>query len=130
MLLDPLNFYNFVGVFFNKVAGPQDCNFIKKRLHHRLFPVKFAKVLRTSFLLTEHPRMTASCVYLWILSSFSERFFYRAPPENFLFNVQVAEFQPPDIAKNYSTGAFQAFCKRTRSSYSKGFIYLKSMKIS
>ena len=31
--------------FFNKVAGPQNSNFIKKRLHHRFFPLKFAKFL-------------------------------------------------------------------------------------
>ena len=39
--------------FFNKVAGPQACNFIKMRLEHRCFPVKFAKLLRTPFF-TEH----------------------------------------------------------------------------
>ena len=32
-----------VGVFFNKVADPQNSNFIKKRLQHRFFLVKFAK---------------------------------------------------------------------------------------
>ena len=118
-----------VGVFFNKVVGPQNCNFIKKSLQHRFFPVKFAKflrtpcftehlqwllltvwglqpatllkmfikdikdvwlrqrwflvnfakILRTSFLLTERLRITASCVYQWILRSFPEHFFYRAP---------------------------------------------------
>ena len=31
------------------------CNFIKKRLQHRCFPVKFAKFLRTPFF-TEHMR--------------------------------------------------------------------------
>ena len=36
------------GVFFNKVAGPQNSNFIQKRLQQRFFPVKFAKFLRTS----------------------------------------------------------------------------------
>ena len=42
-----------VEVFFNKIAGSQNCNFIKRRLQHRYFPVKFAKFLRTpSF--TEH----------------------------------------------------------------------------
>ena len=35
---------------FNKVAGLKTCNFIKKRLQHRCFRVKFAKYLRTSFL--------------------------------------------------------------------------------
>ena len=39
-----------VGVFFNKVSDLQACNFIKKRLQHRCFPVKFAKFLRTAIL--------------------------------------------------------------------------------
>ena len=40
---------NCVEVFFDKVTGPQGCNFIKKRLQHRCFPVKFSKYLRTPF---------------------------------------------------------------------------------
>ena len=36
-----------LGVFFNKVAGPQNSNFIKKRLQLRFFPAKFVKCLRT-----------------------------------------------------------------------------------
>ena len=39
---------------FNKVAG-QAWSFIKQRLQHRCFPVKFAKFLRTPFS-TEHIR--------------------------------------------------------------------------
>ena len=35
---------------FNKVACPEGCNFIKKRLENRHFPVKFAKILRTPIL--------------------------------------------------------------------------------
>ena len=77
--------------------------------------------------MTEHLRMTASCVYLWILRCFSEHFFYRATLGNCLFHVEVTECQPLDTIKNYFTGAFQAF-KRTRSSHSKVFIYLKSLK--
>ena len=38
---------------FNKVTGSQACIFIKKRLQHRCFPVKFAKFLKTPFF-TEH----------------------------------------------------------------------------
>ena len=34
---------------FNKVSGRQTCNFLKKRLQHRCFPVNFAKFLRTLF---------------------------------------------------------------------------------
>ena len=33
-----------VGVSFNKVAGPQASNFIKKRLHHRCFPVNIKTI--------------------------------------------------------------------------------------
>ena len=35
---------------FNKVAGFQDCNFIKRTLQHRYFPVNIAKFLRTPIL--------------------------------------------------------------------------------
>ena len=35
--------------FLNKVASLKACNFIKKRLQHKRFSVKFAKCLRTSF---------------------------------------------------------------------------------
>ena len=38
---------------FNKVVGLDTSNFIKNRLQHRCLPVKFAKLLTTSFL-TEH----------------------------------------------------------------------------
>ena len=40
---------------FNKVAGSKACNFVKKRLQRRCFPVKFLKFLRTSFF-SEHLR--------------------------------------------------------------------------
>ena len=36
-----------VGVLFGNVAGLKACNFVKKRLQHRSFPVKFAEFLRT-----------------------------------------------------------------------------------
>ena len=35
---------------FNKAAGLKACNFIKKRLQHRCFPVNIAKFLRTFIL--------------------------------------------------------------------------------
>ena len=40
---------------FHKVAGLKDCKFIKRRLQHRCFPVKFPKFLRTA-IFTEHLR--------------------------------------------------------------------------
>ena len=86
---------------------------LKKRLRQRCFSVNFAKCLRISFLLTEHLLMTASCVYLRILRNFLEVFYKRTlflqnTFEKVLLHVQVAEFQPLGIVKNYSTGAFQA----------------------
>ena len=35
---------------FNKATGLKACNFIKKRLQHRCFPLKFAKFLKAPFL--------------------------------------------------------------------------------
>ena len=40
---------------FNKVAGLTACDFIKKRLRRRCFPVNIARFLRTGFF-TEHLR--------------------------------------------------------------------------
>ena len=37
-------------LFFNKVADLEACNFIKKRLQHRCFPVNIAKFLRAPIL--------------------------------------------------------------------------------
>ena len=48
--------------------------------------------------------------------------------DKLLFHVQVAKFQLPDIVKNYSAGAFQAFYARSKSSHSKAFTYLKSLE--
>ena len=70
--------------------------------------------------------MTASCVYLWILRSFSDHLFYRAPMVNYLFHLQVAEFQPSHTVNKYFTCALYT---RRRISYSKAFMYLKSLKI-
>ena len=40
---------------FNKAAGLQGCNFIKKKFQHRCFPVKFVKFLIIAFSI-EHLR--------------------------------------------------------------------------
>ena len=39
---------------FKKAAGLKACNFIKKRLQHRCFPVNFAKFLRIPFVTGHH----------------------------------------------------------------------------
>ena len=54
-------------------------NFVKNEVQAKkdVFSVSFTKFLRTSFDRT--CRVTAPCVYLGILRSFSEHLFYRAP---------------------------------------------------
>ena len=75
-----------------KVSGFQPATLLKKRLRQRSFSVNSAKFLKTSFLLTEHFWMTASCVYLLILRSFSEHFPYRATPANCYFMCKLQNF--------------------------------------
>ena len=83
-----------------KVSSFQPATLLKKRLRQRCFSVNFSKFLRTCLLLTKHLRLTASCVYLWIL---------RTPPGNCYFINKVAEFQPPGAAKIISQVLFNHF---------------------
>ena len=48
---------------FNKVAVLQAFNFIKKRLQHRCFPMKFRKSLRTPILKNIYERLLLPCYY-------------------------------------------------------------------
>ena len=98
--------------------------FLKKRFPQRCFSVNFTKFLRTSF-----DRTSRDNCFLSLFLNFSEHLFYKAPLRNCLFHVQVAVFQAADAVKNSFTGAIQAFYTRTRSSHSKAFINLKSLKI-
>ena len=50
------NFANFTGKHL-RLSLLQACNFIKKRLQHWRFPVKFAKLLRTSILKKIYERL-------------------------------------------------------------------------
>ena len=54
---------------FNKVEGLKTCNFIKKLLQHRHFPVKFAKFLRTLILKNICERLLLS----WVIWKFLSR---------------------------------------------------------
>ena len=49
--------------FVNKAAGLRACNFIKRRVRHRYFPVKFAKLLRIPILknICEQLYLSDSC---------------------------------------------------------------------
>ena len=96
-----------------------------------MFISEFCKIFMNIF-----RQNTSGWLYLWILRSFSDHLFYRAPLSkginylrNCLCHARVAVFQPPDTVKKYFTSAFQACWTRTKSSISKGLIYLKSLKI-
>ena len=67
-------FGDCVRVFFNKLANPQNCNFIKKKHQHRYFPVNIVERLRTPFL-TEHIR--------WLLLFIDEIFLKKWKSQNF-----------------------------------------------
>ena len=91
-----------------------------------------------SCLLVVCGRWLVVCGRLWsgacfsnyrISRSFSDHIFYRTPPGNCWLHAKVAEFQPPDTVKTYFTSVFEAFYTRATSSYSKAFIYLKSLKM-
>ena len=109
------------------------CNFIKNEIPVKMFICEFCKIFKNIFR-QKHLRLTASCVYLCILRSFSNHFLHKAPLGNCLFHLQVAEIQPPHTIKEHFTSAFQAFYtrrrRRRRSSYLKEFPYLKSQKLS
>ena len=75
-----------VRVFINKVAGPQNSNFIKKRLQHRFFPVKFAKFLRTSCF-TDHLQRL-----LLTVSGFQPATLLKKKLQQRCFSVNFAKF--------------------------------------
>ena len=53
---------------FNEVADLKACDFIKKRLQYRCYPVKFAKFLRTPYL-EDNLQTTASVKFSSEVSS-------------------------------------------------------------
>ena len=72
------NFANFTekhlchSLFFNKFAGFQAWNFIKKWLQHKCFPVNFAKFFRTPFLQNIWERFLLSGFqYLAIIATYN-----------------------------------------------------------
>ena len=66
-----------------------------------------------------YKKHSSAGVRLWILRNFSEHIFYRTPPGDCLFHVQVAGFQPAFIIKNSFTSTFQVFCAKARGSHWK-----------
>ena len=54
---------------FNKVVSPQACDFNKKRLHHRCFPVNIAKFLGTPFFAEHLRRLLQEINSLYLLDT-------------------------------------------------------------
>ena len=97
-----------------------------------MFSCDFYEIFKNIFL-TEHLRITASFVYLFILRSLSHYLFQRTPLGDCLFHVQVAEFHLAyTVTIHTYIPIIQAFCIRTWSSDWKGevgVIWLKSVKL-
>ena len=55
--------------FFDKVAGLQVCNFIKKRLQQSYFPAKFVKFLKAPILKNRQMAASMSCLFHKVKSS-------------------------------------------------------------
>ena len=103
------------------VLGFQSVSLLKRRLRQRCFSVNFGKFLRISL----------DC-FLCLTVKFEK--FFRTPllystSGKLLILCTSCRISTTRYNKNYFTGAFQAFYTRTRSSHSKAFIYLKSLKI-
>ena len=119
------NFTKFTGkqlwqrLFFKKVAGLNACNFNKKNLCHRCFPVNFVRFLRIPFII-EH---------LWWLLLQGYLNFWQKP-----WNIRVNKFisRTCNFTKDYLKcrkwltllkkiflGIFQGFCLKV----SKGLFY-------
>ena len=84
---------NCVGVFFNKVAGLQKCNFIKKSLQHSFFIVNFVNYPRTP---------TLQIIYEGLLLKQPVRLFKNTffPDHLQWLLLTVPGFQPAALLKN------------------------------
>ena len=82
-----------------------------------MFICEFCKIFKNIF-----RQNTSGWLHLWILRSFFDHFFYR---ETACFMHKFKRISTTRYNKKHFTSAFQVFYIRTRSSYSKAFIYWK-----
>ena len=90
--------------FFNRFAGLQACNFIKKRLQHRCFPAKFTKFLRIPILKNICQQLLlyctlTTCCYLSVLLCIQ----YLLPHHQkyFVWNFEVFWIMQPQLKSHY-----------------------------
>ena len=121
-----------VRVIFNKISGPQYCNFIlKKRLQHRRSPVKFPNFLRTPFF-TEHLHWLILSISGFrpktlLKRDFGKDFLTEHPPHNcFLcLTVNFENFFRTPLLKSTSGKLLISCtsCRISTSRYSKKLFY-------
>ena len=107
--------------FLLTVSGSSLQLYSLKETLAKMFICEFCKIFKNIF-----RQNTSGWLHLWILRSFSDHFFYR---ETACFMHKFKRISTTRCNKKHFTSGFQVFYIRTRSSYSKAFIYLKSLKI-
>ena len=70
----------------------------------KMFICEFCKIFKNIF-----RQNTSGWLHLWILRSFPDHFFYKAPLGNCLFHAQVAGFQEQDTIQSISQVLFKHF---------------------
>ena len=106
------------------------CKFLRTPFLQNIFRGSFWQFQASSlqFYLKRDLRITASCVYLWILRSFLEYLFYITSAK-LLVSCTRCKSSTSRYSKKLFTGVFQAFYKTMKGSNSKAFMYLKPLKI-
>ena len=102
-----------VWVLFNKVSGPQNCNFIKKRLQHKLFAVNFvnyskAPILRRGYMDGLFWNTSPTFLRTPFLQNISSCWFWQ-------FQLSSLQLKKGTPAKKF----FCEFCKILRTSFDK-----------
>ena len=102
------NFAKFTGKhlcqspLFNKVAGPQACNFTKKETLEQVFSCEFCEIFKNTFFYRT-PSVAASV-------SISFRLKNMGSLPNFASNIkQIQAFIPPEIIKKPMLGIFWSY---------------------
>ena len=77
-------FANFTGKHLsrslsNKVAGPHNCNVIKKKLQHKFFPVNFVNYSRPPILWRIYERLVLKHQCNFLKTSFLQNTFFTSP---------------------------------------------------
>ena len=112
---------------FNKVAGQKACNFIKKKPQHRCFPVKYAKSLRTLFLLQN---TSGGCFCNFHKMFFTgpnaieslSKFLKQSPLKNC--------YRPASLLKETPAQLFSCnFCKIFQNTYFKEHFWMPAPKV-